>query len=242
MVKIPELTKDGQNWYLYRAKLLKVTATQGWLCMLAGEPFNRTYDWQGYDALLHELFNYTVQINIYVQLRCNIAHQVFKYLTKHFRDSEPIPHANEFQQAGTAAVVETPENYPTSMNTATERHASAEQNKEDLSNTTQDPHMSTEAPAMGTSAKCIKTTPVVLEGTPHELQTEPQNSLGEGDGVDSMTSSSHVNLNQVEEVLLAIESQYMHQGRRMLGCDLPVSSEPPIRPEEHPNGLVTWCR
>ena len=90
MVKIPELTEDRQNWKIYHAKLLKVAATQGWLCMLAGEPFDRTYDWQGYDALLHELFNYTVPINIYVRLRHNTAHQVFKYLVKRFCDRKPI--------------------------------------------------------------------------------------------------------------------------------------------------------
>ena len=66
MVKIPKLTEDRQNWKIYHAKLLEVTATRGWLCKLAGEPFDETYDWQGYDALLHKLFNYTVPINIYL--------------------------------------------------------------------------------------------------------------------------------------------------------------------------------
>ena len=35
----------------------------------------------------------------------------------------------------------------------------------------------------------------------------------------------------------------MHQGQRTLGCNLPVSSGPPICPTECLNGLVTWrCR
>ena len=134
MVKIPKLAEDRQNWKIYRAKLLKVAATQGWLCVLAGEPFDGMYDWQGYDALLHELFNATVPINIYVRLCRNTAHQVFKYLAKRFHDRKPIrdPHANEFQQASTAAAAETPENYPTSMNAATEQHAHTNSDEEEL--------------------------------------------------------------------------------------------------------------
>ena len=195
MVKVPELAKDGQNWKIYRAKLLEVAATQGWLCVLAGEPFDGTYNWQGYDALLHELFNATVPINIYVRLHHNTAHQVFKYLAKRFRDCEPIrdPHANELQCAGTAAAAEMPKKSPTSTNAATERHASTERNKEDLITTqaltqgTEDvddgnvrrienPRTSFEASAKGISAESAETTPVVLKSMPHKTQTEPQSS------------------------------------------------------------------
>ena len=89
--------------------------------------------------------------------------------------------------------METPEKSPTSDITATEWHASAEQNNEDLSTKTltrgtqdinngnvgrtQDPHTSLEALAKGNSTKCTKMTSVVLKSMPHGMQTEPQNSL-----------------------------------------------------------------
>ena len=37
---------------------------------------------------------------------------------------------------------------------------------------------------------------------------------GDGDGKDSTTSSGHVDSGRVEEVLLAGDSQYKHQGQR----------------------------
>ena len=219
MVKIPKLTEDGQNWKIYRAKLLEVAATQGWLCVLAGEPFDGTYDWQGYDALLHELFNATVPINIYVQLFCNTAHQVFKYLVKRFCDRKPIrdPHANELQCAGTATAAKMPKKSPTSMNTATERHAHAKSDEEDLTTSTkaltqgtedvdnrnvgriQDPCTSSEDSAKGTSAKCKETTSVVLKSMLHEMQDQPQDSLQatpyacEQEAVDSIVTAECTN-------------------------------------------------
>ena len=71
-------------------------------------------------------------------------------------------------------MAETPEKSPTSADTATERHASAERNNKDLSTTkaltrgtedvdngnvgrNQDPCMSSEDSAKGTSAKCAET-------------------------------------------------------------------------------------
>ena len=86
-----------------------------------------------------------------------------------------------------------PEKSPMSADTATERHASAERNNEDLTTTKaltrgtedidngnvgrQDPRTKAEASVQGTSAKCSETTTVVLKSTPHEMQTELQNSL-----------------------------------------------------------------
>ena len=81
-----------------------------------------------------------------------------------------------------------------SADTATEQHANAKLDEEDLTTTKaltrgtqdinngnvrcmEDPHMSFEASAKGTSAKCTETTTVILEGTLHETQTEPQDSL-----------------------------------------------------------------
>ena len=84
---------------------------------------------------------------------------------------------------------------PTSENTATERHADAKRDGEDLPCTqdltrgtqdvnngnvghTQDPCTSLEALVQGTSAKRAEMTPVVLKSAlPHETQTEPHSSL-----------------------------------------------------------------
>ena len=138
----------------------------------------------------------SVPPSIYFKICHRTAHENFKYLAKHFRDNDPIPRTNELQRAGTAAAAETSEKSPTSDSAATERHVSAERNKEDLvSNTTkaltqgtedvnnrnvgciQDPRMSYEASAKGmTSAKCSETTIVTLESAPHETQ-EPHSSL-----------------------------------------------------------------
>ena len=92
--------------------------------------------------------------------------------------------------SSTAAVAEMPENYPTSTNAATERHAHANLDEEDLTTTkaltwgtqdvnngnvrhTEDPHMSSEASVQGTSAKCAEMTPVILKSMLHKMQTEP---------------------------------------------------------------------
>ncbi|KIM58353.1 hypothetical protein SCLCIDRAFT_28137, partial [Scleroderma citrinum Foug A] len=165
------------------------------LGVLAGwEPDDGSYDWECRDAILKWTFYTSVPISILRPIRkLDTADQIFKYLAKRFRDSEPIPHANEFQRAGTAAAAETPEKSPTSADAATERHASAERNNEDLTTTKaltrgtedvdngnvgrQDPRTKAEASAQGTSAKCSETTTVVLKSTPHEMQTELQNSL-----------------------------------------------------------------
>ena len=136
MVKIPELAEDGQNWKIYRSKFLEVTATFNCLKVLAGRPYEGE-DWDGCNTLLCCMFMETVAPSIYFKIRCRTAHENFKYLTKHFRNSEPIPRANKSQCAGTAAAAEMPENYPMSANAATERHANAKLD-EDLSNPTQD--------------------------------------------------------------------------------------------------------
>ena len=88
MVKIPALELDGQNWKIYHVKLLEHAATKGWLGVLAGELDNE--DWEGCNALLHELLHDTIHISIYIRLRHNTTHQVFKYLTKCFCDCDPI--------------------------------------------------------------------------------------------------------------------------------------------------------
>ena len=195
MVKIPELTEDGQNWKIYCAKFLEVAATFDCLEVLAGRPYKGD-DWDGCNALLCCVFMETVAPSIYFKIRRRTVHENFKYLVKHFCNNDPIPCANELQCAGTATAAEMPENYPMSVNAATEQHAHANSDVEDLSNSTtkdltqgtediddrnvghiQDPCMSLEALAQGTSAKCAETTPVILESMLHEMQTEPHSSL-----------------------------------------------------------------
>ena len=45
-VKIPELTANGRNWKIYRAKYLEVAATEGLLSIVAGwELDDGTKDW-----------------------------------------------------------------------------------------------------------------------------------------------------------------------------------------------------
>ncbi|KIM53216.1 hypothetical protein SCLCIDRAFT_32076 [Scleroderma citrinum Foug A] len=197
-VKIPELAPNGQNWKIYRAKIIEAAATDitDPLGVLAGwQPDNGSYDWECLDAILKWTFYTTVPISILCPIwKLDTVHEIFKYLAKRFRNNEPIPRANEFQCAGTAAVAETSEKSPTSTNTATERHANAKLDEEDLSTTkaltrgtedvdngnvgrTEDPRTSYEALAKGISAECAEMTSVILESAPHEMQTEPHSSL-----------------------------------------------------------------
>ena len=193
MVKIPELAEDGQNWKIYHTKFLEVAATFNCLEVLAGRPYKGD-DWDGCNALLCCTFMESVPPSIYFKICCRTAQENFKYLAKRFHDNDPIPHANELQCAGTAAAVEMPENYPMSANAATEWHANANSDEDDLSTTKDltrgtedvddrnvrcihDPRTSSEDSAKGTSAKCIKMTPVILESTPHETQDRPHSSL-----------------------------------------------------------------
>jgi len=65
MAKIPALELDGQNWKIYCTKLLEHAATQNLLNVLAGGPDE---DWEGCNALLHELLHDTIPISIYIRL------------------------------------------------------------------------------------------------------------------------------------------------------------------------------
>ena len=216
MVKIPELAKDGQNWKIYCTKFLKVAATFDCLKVLAGRPYEGD-DWDGCNALLCCMFMETVAPSIYFKIRRRTAHEIFKYLAKRFCDNDPIPCANELQCTGTATAAEMPDNCPTSADAATERHAHAKSDEEDLTTTTQDltqgtqdvndgnvgctqdPRTSFEDSAKGTSAKCIKMTPVILESMPHKMQDRPQDSLQatpyacEQEAADSVVTAGHTN-------------------------------------------------
>jgi len=184
MVKIPALELDGQNWKIYRAKLLEHAATQNLLNVLAGGPDE---DWEGCNALLHELLHDTIPISIYIRLRRNTAHQVFKYLAKRFRDRDPIadPRAKKL-----ATCTNDDKRYP-SAKSPTSENAVIGAEREDLSTKAltrgtedvndrnvgrEDPRTSLEASAKGNSAKSAGTS-VLLKGEPHETQNVPQNSL-----------------------------------------------------------------
>ena len=65
---------------------------------------------------------------------------------------------------------------------------------------------------------------------------------GDVGGVDGTTSGSSVDSIQVNEALLAVESQHVRQTRRPQSNDLPVLSGPPTKRSERPYGLVTWRR
>ena len=197
-VEVPKLTENRQNWKIYHTKIVKAAATDitDLLGVLAGwEPDDGSYDWECRDAILKWTFYTSVPISILCPIqKLNTADQIFKYLAKHFCNSEPIPRTNEFQCAGTAAAAETPEKSPTSESAAAETLTSANRdNNEDLSTKaltqgtqdvndrnvgrTQDPCTSLGALAQGTRAKCSEMTTVVLKSTPHKMQTKLQNSL-----------------------------------------------------------------
>ena len=193
MVKIPELAKDRQNWKIYHAKFLEVAATYDCLEVLAGRSYKGD-DWERCNALLCCTFMESIPPSIYFRRLRYTAHENFKFLAKRFHDNEPIPRANELQCTGTAAAAETPENYPTSANAATEQHVDTKSDEDDLSTTKsltrgtedvdngnvghiQDPCMSSEDLAKGTSAKCKEMTSVILKSMPHEMQDQPQDSL-----------------------------------------------------------------
>ena len=115
-------------------KFLEVAATFDCLEVLAGRPYKGD-DWDGCNALLCCMFMETVAPSIYFKIHCRTAHKNVKYLAKRFHDNDPILCTNELQCAGTAAVAEMPENYPTSTNAATEWHAHANLDEEDLTTT-----------------------------------------------------------------------------------------------------------
>ncbi|KIM62811.1 hypothetical protein SCLCIDRAFT_24644 [Scleroderma citrinum Foug A] len=189
-VEIPKLAENGRNWKIYCAKIIEAAATDitDPLGVLAGwQPDDGSYDWECLDAILKWTFYTSVPISILCPIqKLDTMHKIFNYLAKRF-----------FEQAGAAAEdisadSEKQKKSPTSADTATERHASAERNNEDLTTTKaltrgtedvdnrnvgrQDP--CTKAEASGTSAKCTETTPVVLKSAlPHETQTKLQNSL-----------------------------------------------------------------
>jgi len=150
---------------------------QNWLHVLAGEPDE---DWEGCNALLHELLHDTVPISIYIRLRHNTAHQVFKYLAKRFRDRKPIadPRTKKLATCANKDKRDPSANSPTSENAATGAEWEDLPTK-DLTRGTEDvndrivgrkdPRTSAEALAKGTSTESTGTS-VLLESVPHKTQ------------------------------------------------------------------------
>ena len=192
-VEIPKLAENGQNWKIYRAKIIEATATDITkpLGVLAGWQLdNGSYDWECLDAILKWTFYTTVPISILRPIwKLNTAHEIFNYLAKRFHNPTPIvdPHATSANEAKRGTDENSnvqPKESPISENAATERHANAKLDEEDLSTTKdlstrgmEDPHVSREASAEGNSAESADGTWVLLEGVPHEMQTELHSSL-----------------------------------------------------------------
>ena len=150
-VKVPKLAKNGQNWKIYCAKIIKAAATDitDPLGVLAGwQPDDGSYDWECLDAILKWTFYTSVPITILRPIRkLDTAHEIFNYLVKRFCDNNPItdpctkksePSANKVNGAGTAtedisADLEKWKGSPTSESAATETLASANRDGEDLS-------------------------------------------------------------------------------------------------------------
>ena len=110
--------------------------------VLAGwQPDDGSYNWECLDAILKWTFYTSVPISILCPIRkLDTAHEIFNYLAKRFCNSNPIvdPRATSANDAKCDAHenshTELRES-PVSNNTATERHADAKRDKEDLPNT-----------------------------------------------------------------------------------------------------------
>jgi len=194
MVKIPELAEDGQNWKIYHAKYLEVTATENLLSIVAGwESDDGSKDWDHRNRVARMLLYITLPPLLRSRIRLlENAREVFQYLAFYFRDCEPIvdPRVKKLATCANEDKCYPSAESPTSENAAIERHANAEREDlptkalnrgtEDVNDRNvgrEDPRTSFEASAKGTSAECADGTVVLLESEPHEMQNEPQNSL-----------------------------------------------------------------
>ena len=97
-VKIPTLALDGQNWKIFRAKLIEATATQQVLGLLAGwevepddEDSQEWDDWYGYDAVAKFLIYPTLPLKLLHPIwKLHTVHEMFEFLTHQFHDYDPI--------------------------------------------------------------------------------------------------------------------------------------------------------
>ena len=195
-VEVPKLAENGRNWKIYCAKIIEAAATDitDPLGVLAGwQPDDGSYNWECLDAILKWTFYTTVPITILRPIwKLDTANEIFNYLAKRFRDPNPI--VDPRTTSANDAKCDAHENLhtelresPVSDDAATEWHANAKLDEEDLSNTqdvngrnagcTEDPHASLETLAEGNSTESTDGTLVLLTGTPCETRNEPQNSL-----------------------------------------------------------------
>ena len=226
-VKIPKLAENRQNWKIYCTKIIEAAATDitDPLGVLAGWQLDDgSYDWECLDAILKWTFYTTVPISILHPIqKLNTAHKIFNYLAKRFHNPNPIvdpcaTSANEAKHGMDENSHKEPKESPISESAATEQHADANRDKEDLPSTKdlpnrgtehvdeeivgcEDPHTSPEALVKGTSAERAETTTVVLEGAPHKMQNSLQNSLqttlrlpieGEQEAVESIVTAGRM--------------------------------------------------
>ena len=93
-VEIPKLAENGQNWKIYRTKIIEAAATDitDPLGVLAGwQPNDGSYNWECLNAILKWTFYTSVPISILHPIqKLNTAHEIFNYLAKRFHDSNPI--------------------------------------------------------------------------------------------------------------------------------------------------------
>ena len=110
-VKIPALALDGQNWKIFRVKLIEAAATQHVLGLLAGwevEPDNNESDewdnWFGYDAIAKFLIYPTLPLELLRPIRkLRTVHEMFEFLAHHFHDHNPIERDAQMNKAKTCA-------------------------------------------------------------------------------------------------------------------------------------------
>ena len=110
-VEIPPLALDGQNWKIFRTKLIEATATQQVLGLLAGwevepddEDSQEWDDWYGYDAVAKFLIYPTLPLELLRPIRkLHTAHKMFEFLTHQFHDYDPIERDVQTKKAKTCA-------------------------------------------------------------------------------------------------------------------------------------------
>ena len=98
MVEIPALELDGQNWKIYRAKILEDAATLEVLDVLAGwrtepddEDSNDWEDWYSCDCSAKWLIYPILPPQLVTPIRkLQTAHEMFVFLTCKFHDTDPI--------------------------------------------------------------------------------------------------------------------------------------------------------
>ena len=92
MVEVPALELDGQNWKIYRMRILEVAATLKVLEVLIGsEKDNGSDYWLGRDMkarfLIYSILPPQLLDSI---LQLDTAHEMFVYLERKFHDTDPI--------------------------------------------------------------------------------------------------------------------------------------------------------